>query len=90
MDRIDIFHVYRLGPTWHQAIGWPVPKGLLPSQHHVGLPSPPGRMASLDTKAHDLVSAMAGFAAPAIGHTTTLADWHRPTIAPMLAVDGGS
>lgn len=89
MDRIDIFYAHRMGPTWHEAMGWPVPKGLLPSQHQVGRPSPPGRMASLDAKAHDLVSAMAGFAAPAIGQTT-LADWYRPTIVPMLAVDGGS
>ena len=89
MDRIDIFHAYRMGPTWHQAMGWPEPKGFLPSQHQVGLPKPPERMARLDSKAHDLVSAMAGFAAPAIGQTT-LADWYRPTIAPMLAVDGGS
>ena len=89
MDRIDIFHPYRMGPTSHQAMGWPVPKGLPPSQHQVGLPSAPGRMTSLDAKAHGLVGAMAGFGAPAIGQTT-LADWYRPTIVPMPAVDGGS
>lgn len=89
MDRIDIFYAHRIGPTWHEALGWPEPKDFLLNPHQVGLLKPPERMARLDSKAHDLVSAMAGFAAPAIGQTT-LTGWYRPVILPMIAVDGGS
>lgn len=66
-----------MGPAWHEALRWPQAKGFLLNQHQVGLLKPPERIARLDAKAHDLVSAMAGFAAPAIGQTT-LTGWYRP------------
>ena len=45
--------------------------------------------APLDTRIHNLVDAMAGFAPP-FGQTTLNVASYRPTLAPMITADGGS